>query len=232
MSDKKLYAVILAGGHGTRMGSKTPKQFLEIEGKPILRYTIEQFLSLGLPIEIIVVLPSESKEYWKQYCRQNAFLSRYIMPSSGITRFHSVQNALKYVPEGAIVAVHDGVRPFVSKEFLLSLFREAEKCEAVVPVIAPVESVREIDRATSESHPVNRDNYVLVQTPQVFHSELLLKAYSQPFSPLFTDDASVVEAMGYKVKLCQGSRANIKITTPEDLALAQAIFRLKREDNL
>ncbi|MDD2594539.1 MAG: 2-C-methyl-D-erythritol 4-phosphate cytidylyltransferase [Bacteroidales bacterium] len=225
--NKQIFTIILAAGEGKRMGGNVSKQFVEIEGKPILRHTIEQFLSLDMDMEIIVVLPPLMKESWKQYCRESGFLSRYIMASGGITRFHSVQNAMKYVPENAIVAVHDGVRPFVTKEFLISMFREAENSPALVPVLPAVDSMREIV-GNGNSAPVDRSKYVLVQTPQIFHSEILLDAYRQAFSPAFTDDASVAEAAGYKVKLCPGSRYNLKITTPEDLKVATAIFQSRR----
>jgi 2-C-methyl-D-erythritol 4-phosphate cytidylyltransferase len=229
--EKKVYAVILAGGHGQRMGASVPKQFLPLDGKPILRHTVEKFLSLGREVEIITVIPSDGREYWKRYCEESGFLQRYIMPTGGITRFHSVQNALKYVPDGAVVAVHDGVRPFVEPDFLNTLIDEAEQNDAVIPVIPPVESVRTLETDGS-SFAVDRSRYVLVQTPQVFKSEILKKAYAQPYSPAFTDDASVVEAAGFKVKLVPGSRNNIKLTTPEDLSLAEAICRISKKDNL
>lgn len=224
---RRYYAIILAGGQGLRMGYDIPKQFIEIEGKPILRHTIERFRESFDEIEIIVVLPSGEKEYWKEYCKRTGFLDRYVMPSGGITRFHSVQNALKYVPDGAIVAVHDGVRPFVTRDFLRSMFKKMEECKALVPVTLPVESLREIG-PDGTSTAVDRSRYRLVQTPQIFHSELLKEAYSQPYNPLFTDDASVVEYMGHRVSLCEGLSSNIKITTPEDLALAEAILRETR----
>lgn len=220
--EKEKYAIIVAGGTGVRMGSSIPKQFIEINGKPIIRYTIERFLSLDFPVRIALVLPSESKEYWKNYCRQNDFLPSYFLTSGGYTRFHSVKNALCNIPDGAVVAVHDGVRPFVSKEFLQRLFEEAENNEAVVPAVSPVDSVREKDGARSYS--LDRSRIMLVQTPQLFHSEVLKKAYMLPFSPAFTDDASVVEAAGYSITLTDGIRGNMKITTPEDLKYAQAVL--------
>jgi 2-C-methyl-D-erythritol 4-phosphate cytidylyltransferase len=222
--NRRYYAVILAGGQGLRMGYDIPKQFIEIEGKPILRHTIERFMESFDDIDIIVVLPSGEKEYWKEYCNRTGFLKRYIMPSGGITRFHSVQNALKYVPNGAIVAIHDGVRPFVTSDFIRSMFEKMEECNALVPVIPPVESLREIG-PDGTSTAVDRSRYRLVQTPQIFYSELVKEAYSQPYNPLFTDDASVVEYLGHKVSICEGLSSNIKITTPEDLAVANAIFR-------
>ncbi len=210
------FAIILAGGSGHRMGGDIPKQFIEIEGKPILRHTIEKFQSICEDIEIIVVMNSEFRDAWKRYCQESGFIERYIMPSGGITRFHSVQNALKYVEDGAIVAVHDGVRPFVTTEFLKSMFERAESCDALVPVIPVKESLRMVE-TDGGSKSVDRKGFVLVQTPQMFKSELLKAAYNAPYSPLFTDDASVVEAAGIKVTLCDGLEGNIKITVPSDL---------------
>lgn len=221
--NRKRYAVILAGGHGERMAADVPKQFLNLAGKPILRHTVERFLEIEGGVEIIVVLPTEYKEYWKEYCRREGFLPRYILPSGGITRFHSVQNALQYVPEGALVAVHDGVRPLVTAEFLERLYEEAEEHKAVIPALHPVETVRQQGRGES-SFLLDRNEILLVQTPQVFHSELLKKGYSQPYLPSFTDDASVVEAAGGKVKIVEGLRSNIKITTPADLKIAEALL--------
>lgn len=222
---KKSYAVIVAGGKGERMGAAVPKQFLEIGGKPILRLTMERFLSLERDVEMIVVLPSSQKEYWREYCRKSGFAVRHILVSGGITRFHSVQNALKYVEDDAIVAVHDGVRPMASPEFLERMFEAAGESPAVVPVMPAVESMRELEEGgAGGSHMVDRSRFVMVQTPQVFHSEVLKAAYGKAYSPLFTDDASVVEAAGCDVKLVPGERLNIKITTPEDLDLARKLL--------
>ena len=222
----KRYAVIVAGGQGVRMGADRPKQFLEIGGKPILRHTVERFLAFDPSVEIVLVLPKDRKEYWRTYCRENGFLERYSMVSGGITRFHSVQNALAYVGSG-IVAVHDAVRPLVTASLLARLYEEAETHAAVVPVVPVSDSVRRVgkDAAGEEiSGPVDREGLVLVQTPQVFRSDVLKDAYRQPFRPSFTDDASVVEAAGHAVKLVPGERFNIKITTPGDLSLAESLL--------
>ncbi|MBP5210870.1 MAG: 2-C-methyl-D-erythritol 4-phosphate cytidylyltransferase [Bacteroidales bacterium] len=219
---RKKYALIMAGGTGVRMGFQTPKQFLELDGKPILRHTVEKFLSLPFDVEIVIVLADDMKEYWKEYCRSTGFIEHYCLPSSGMTRFHSVKNGLEYIPDGAIVAVHDGVRPFVTKEFLVKMFEKGESSPAVVPGISPVETVREV--TGSESYLLNRENLLLIQTPQVFHSEILKEAYTQPYNPKFTDDASVVEAYGCKVEYTEGLRYNIKITTPEDLSVAERLL--------
>ncbi len=220
----KRYVVIVAGGQGVRMGADRPKQFLEIGGKPILRHTIERFLAFDPSFEVIVVLPSAQKEWWRDYCRQSGFLERYSIVSGGITRFHSVQNALRYVGNEGLVAVHDGVRPLVSRPLLERIFAAAEEAPAVIPAVPVVESVRKVEEEASV--PVSRDGLVLVQTPQVFAAEVLRKAYDQPFSPSFTDDASVVEASGVRVHVVPGDRMNLKITTPEDLQYAEGLVRL------
>ena len=220
----KRYAVIVAGGQGVRMGADRPKQFLEIDGKPILRHTIERFLAFDPSVEVIVVLPSAQKEWWRSYCRRSGFLERYSIVSGGITRFHSVQNALRFVGDEGVVAVHDGVRPLVSRDLLERIYAAAAEHPAVIPAVPVVESVRRVEE--ERSAPVNRDGLMLVQTPQVFEAGLLKKAYGQPFSPSFTDDASVVEAAGGSVYIVPGDRINLKITTPEDLQLAAGLFRL------
>lgn len=220
----KRYVIIVAGGRGVRMGTSRPKQFLEMDGKPILRHTIERFLAFDPSFEVIVVLPTAEKEGWRDYCRRSGFLDRYAIASGGITRFHSVQNALAYVGDEGLVAVHDGVRPLVRQELLERVFAAAENWPAVIPAVPVVESVRRVEE--ERSAPVSRDGLMLVQTPQVFDARLLKKAYGQPFSPAFTDDASVVEAAGGSVHIATGDRINIKITTPEDLQLAEGLLRL------
>lgn len=221
----KRYAVIVAGGQGVRMGADRPKQFLEIGGKPILRHTIERFLAFDPSIEVIVVLPAAQKDWWRDYCRQNGFLERYSMVSGGITRFHSVQNALKYVGDTGVVAVHDGVRPLIRRELLDRMFEAVRKYPAAVPAVPVVESMRRREEEDL-SVPVPRDGMMLVQTPQLFEAGVLKAAYQQAFSTAFTDDASVVEASGVPVHLVPGDRINLKITTPEDLRLAAGLFTL------
>ena len=206
------------------MGSARPKQFLEIGGKPILRHTIERFQAFDPKVEVIVVLPAAQKDWWRDYCRQSGFLERYTMVSGGITRFHSVQNALQYVGDDGVVAIHDGVRPLVSRPMLERLFDAAERQAAVIPVVRVVESMRRVDGETSV--PVSRDGMVLVQTPQLFDARVLKEAYRQPFSPAFTDDASVVEAAGTAIYWVDGDRINIKITTPEDLDFAARLLAI------
>ena len=221
----KRYAVIVAGGQGVRMGADRPKQFLEIGGKPILRHTIERFLSFDPDIEVIVVLPEAQKAWWRDYCRQNGFLERYSMVSGGITRFHSVQNALKYVGDEGVVAVHDGVRPLIRRDLLERTFEAAQQWRAVVPAVPVVESMRKME-GEEDSVPVSRDGMMLVQTPQLFDAGLLKNAYRQAFSTAFTDDASVVEASGVRVHIVPGDRINVKITTPDDLQLAAGLLTI------
>ncbi|MBR0222884.1 MAG: 2-C-methyl-D-erythritol 4-phosphate cytidylyltransferase [Bacteroidales bacterium] len=226
----KRYAVIVAGGQGVRMGADRPKQFLEIDGKPILRHTIERFLDFDPAVELILVLPAAQKAWWRDYCRDTGFLERYTMVSGGITRFHSVQNALKYVGDAGVVAVHDGVRPLIGRDLLARLFDAAEHCKAVIPVVPVVESVRRMEEEGEKSIPVCRDGLVLVQTPQLFAADVLKEAYRQAFSTAFTDDASVVEAAGVRVHAVAGNRLNLKITTPDDLQIARALMGLGLTD--
>ena len=204
------------------MGSETPKQFLEIGGKPILRHTVERFLPAVEDLEIILVIHPDFRQYWKDYNRSCDFLDRYILAEGGITRFHSVQNALKYVQDGSIVAIHDAVRPVVGTDLIRRLFAEAETWPAVIPAVPVVDSLREI--SGSSSSPVDRSRFVCVQTPQVFHADVLKAAYRMAYSRAFTDDASVVEAYGCQVRLVPGEKTNIKITTREDLPLVSALL--------
>lgn len=229
MDKNNRYAVILAAGEGRRMHSSLPKQFMELEGKPVLRYTLERFLEFDPQIRLIVVLPADRLEYWKEYCHHTGFRPAMRLVTGGLTRFHSVQNALEYVPEDALVAVHDGVRPLLAADFLKELFDKAVRSRAVIPVLPLVESVRELQGA-GLSRAVDRSRFVSVQTPQVFHADLLKRAYAQPYSPAFTDDATVVESLGIKISLCDGRRENLKITTPEDLVLVRSFISLPQEN--
>lgn len=229
--ERQKYAVIMAAGSGSRMGREIPKQFLELGGKPILRVTIEVFLKSFPDIKIIVVLPEDHIEYWKRYCLESSFTCPQILVKGGITRFHSVKNALQRVPEGAIVAIHDGVRPLVSDDLVRTMFESAETVPALIPVLPCVDTMRVLHRVGDflEAIPgesVDRDKLFGVQTPQIFHSEILKAAYSQGYDTAFTDDASVVEKYGKNLSFVIGERFNIKITTQEDLRLANAILSL------
>lgn len=217
------YAIIVAGGKGLRMGGELPKQFIPIEGRPVLMRTLDTFHTCDSSIEIILVLPRDHQPYWQGLCREYQFAVPHRIANGGATRFHSVQNGLALVdaPE-ALVAVHDGVRPFVSHEVIRRCYQDAEQYGAVVPVIPVVETVRHLLPEGSET--VSRDAYRLVQTPQTFRASLLRQAYEQPYCEAFTDDASVVEALGAAVHLVEGNRENIKLTTPFDLTVARALL--------
>ena len=215
--------LIVAGGKGLRMGSDLPKQFLPIGGKPVLMHTIESFLHFDRTMKIILVLPQEQQTYWQELCAKHSFVIEHTVVDGGETRFHSVKNGLACVNSG-LVGVHDGVRPFVSPEVIKRCYELAAIKKAVIPVIDVVETVRHITETGSET--VSRNDYKLVQTPQVFDAELLKQAYAQEYTPFFTDDASVVEAMGIPVCLVEGNRENIKITTPFDLKISSALVNV------
>ena len=218
------YAILVAGGKGLRMGSDIPKQFLPLRGRPVLMHTIDVFRRTYPDIHIILVLPREQQDYWRQLCGQHDYDVEGCVADGGETRFHSVRNGLSQIPDGArgVVGVHDGVRPFVSPETIRRCFEAAEEFGAVVPVVPVVETVRQV-LADGSSMTVDRNAYRLVQTPQTFDIQLLKKAYGQPFDPFFTDDASVVEAMGHPIKLVEGNNENIKLTNPADLKLAEGM---------
>lgn len=216
------YALIVAGGKGLRMGTELPKQFLPIGGKPVLMRTLEAFYTYNSEIQIILVLPHSQQSYWMQLCREYCFLLPHVIADGGETRFHSVKNGLAFVKSPGLVGVHDGVRPFVAQEVIARCYSLAVEKKAVIPVIDVVETVRHLEGESSVT--VSRDDYKLVQTPQVFDAELLKEAYSQPYTSRFTDDASVVEVFGAPVFLASGNRENIKITTPFDLKIAKALI--------
>ena len=214
--------IIVAGGKGTRMGGSLPKQFIRLGGKPILMHTIEQFYAFDKNITLILVLPIDQQKYWSQLCEEFNFTYPLLIADGGKTRFHSVKNGLKLVTTEKYVGVHDGVRPFVSHEVIVRCFIESEKHVAVIPTIPAVETIRQITSCGSMT--VDRTAYRLVQTPQVFRADILKEAYSQGYNTLFTDDASVVEALGYTITLIEGNRENIKVTTPFDLKVGEALL--------
>ncbi|QZE14040.1 2-C-methyl-D-erythritol 4-phosphate cytidylyltransferase [Halosquirtibacter laminarini] len=207
--------IIVAGGSGTRMGAEIPKQFLRIKERSILEHTIKKFYSFDDQIEMIIVLPKDQISRWKDYCIENYLSIPHIVAEGGETRFHSVLNGLNVVTKKGVIAIHDGVRPCVSHNTLNNCFNHVEDNGAVIPVVELVDSIREIKNTTSNA--VDRSKYRLVQTPQTFLWEVIWSAYQQDYSPLFTDDASVVEQNGHKISLVPGNRENIKVTTKEDL---------------
>ena len=207
------------------MGSDIPKQFLPIGGKPVLMRTIERFHAYSKDLQIILVLPEAQQDYWKELCKEYHFEVKYLLANGGQTRFHSVQNGLALVPDDAqgVVGVHDGVRPFPSIEVIRRCYETARTAKAVIPVIPVVETVRHLEGEGSVTVP--RGDYRLVQTPQTFDIQLLKAANRQPYNDGFTDDASVVESYGHTITLVEGNRENIKITTPYDIVVAEAIIR-------
>ena len=220
----KKYIIVVAGGKGLRMGGDIPKQFLPVKGKPVLMRTLEAFHQYDSQMELILVLPIDHQPYWKSLCEEYHFTLPHRIANGGETRFHSVKNGLDLVDDmDGVVGVHDGVRPFVSQSVIATCYAEAASGKAVVPVIDVVETVRHLVNDNS-SVTVPRADYKLVQTPQVFPICLLKRAYSQDYIPHFTDDASVVEALGSQVSLVAGNRENIKLTTPFDLKVAEALI--------
>lgn len=244
------YIIIVAGGKGLRMGGDIPKQFLPIGGKPVLMRTIERFREYSEDLQIILVLPKSQQEYWQELCKEYNFplpattplpqqgeagSGSYLLAEGGETRFHSVQHGLSLIPDDAegVVGVHDGVRPFPSIDVIRRCYETARTAKAVIPAIPVVETLRHISPISPighigsidfQSHTVPRSDYRLVQTPQTFDIQLLKAANRQPYQETFTDDASVVEAYGQEVSMVEGNRENIKITTPFDMTVAEAIL--------
>lgn len=214
--------VIVAGGKGERMNSAVPKQFLPIAGKPVLMHTIERFYNYSSDISIILVLPATQFDYWSELCLEYNFEIPHQIVAGGSARFFSVKNALNAVRNTDLIAIHDGVRPLVDNDTIQRCFDEAERTGAAIPVDDSVDSIRKI--TPDGSIAVDRSDYKMVQTPQIFRAAIILKSYEQPFDEAFTDDASVAEAAGYSVQLVEGNRENIKITTTFDLKLAELLL--------
>nr|WP_311453420.1 2-C-methyl-D-erythritol 4-phosphate cytidylyltransferase [uncultured Prevotella sp.] len=218
------YAIIVAGGKGLRMGTEVPKQFLPIAGKPVLMHTISRFHAYDEHLKVILVLPKEQQEYWNQLCEEYHFIEDYQLADGGASRFQSCRNGLSMIPNDTegLVGIHDGVRPFVSNEAISRCYDAAEKEKAVIPVLPVTDTLRFVGDS-DKGRNVLRSDYRVVQTPQVFDIQLLKKAYNQPESTSFTDDASVVESIGQAVTMVEGNRENIKITTPFDLKVAEIL---------
>lgn len=219
----KLYALIVAGGSGKRMGAEIPKQFLELGGRPLLMHTIERFKQFDENIEIITVLPEDEIRHWMKLQKEKSFCVLQTMVKGGSTRFHSVKNGLEFIETPGLVAIHDGVRPFVSIETIKRCFETAERLGNAIPVIPPSDTLR-LMADDGISAPLNRLQVRLVQTPQVFNTGLIKNAYSQEYQPAFTDDATVLEMTGVPINLVEGNRENIKITNPEDMLLSNAFL--------
>jgi len=216
--------IIVAGGSGTRFQSNIPKQFLELAGKPVLMRTIEVFYDYDASLEIIITLPETQIKYWFDLCKKYNFHIEHSVIKGGKTRFHSVKNALDTISVSEnLVGIHDGVRPLVSKETIDRCFKKAAETGNAIPAIAPVESVRQISNMDNKIIP--RDSIRLIQTPQVFRINLIKKAFEQEYQDIFTDDASVLDAMGEQIYLEEGNRENIKITNKIDLLIAETLLK-------
>lgn len=218
------YVVIVAGGKGLRMGGDTPKQFLPVAGRPVLMRTIDRFKEADAALQIIVVLPKEQQDYWRALCEQYDYQTDHLVADGGDTRFQSSKNGLALVPDGeeGLVAFHDGVRPFVSVETIERCFDAAEETYAAIPVMPVTDTLRFVDKHGGGKN-VQRADYRVVQTPQVFDIALAKRAFNQEYQESFTDDASVVESLGCQVEMVEGNRENIKLTTPFDLTVAELL---------
>lgn len=225
----KKYVIIVAGGKGNRFESTIPKQFIELAGKPILMHTIEAFCKYQSSIGIIVVLPQNQIDLWNSLCYQFKFSINHQIVIGGEERFYSVKNGLKMISTEGLVAIHDGVRPLVDTDTIHRCFNKAETEGNAIPVIDLVDSIREV-QSNMRSIRVDRNKFKLIQTPQVFRSNLIKEAFQQPFSTDFTDDASVFESVNpSSIQMVEGNRQNIKITTIEDLIFAEAIVKSRNQ---
>ena len=229
--DRKKYLVVTAGGSGTRMGASLPKQFLDLGGRAVLQMTLERFMDACPDIKVITVLPEAHIAWWRRYCRDRNFNCPQRLVPGGFTRFHSVKNALDFVPDGVVVAVHDAVRPLLSTALIRTMFGRMETVRALIPVVPSVDTLTVLDKdpdgtLRDSGEEVDRSRIYGAQTPQMFRSEDLKAAYGQGFDLSFTDDASVARKYGIPLSYIAGERNNIKLTTPEDLSLAEAILRI------
>ena len=219
----KEYALIVAGGKGTRIKSDIPKQFIELLGKPILFHTLEAFFRYSEKISVVLVLPEDDFDRWNQICKKFNFTKPVILQRGGATRFQSVRNGLDKIDGEGLVAIHDGVRPLVSEDIIGASFRLAAIHQCAVAAVRLKESLRMTDQNNTQS--VDRSRFRLIQTPQTFDVQLIKNAYQIKEDYSLTDDASVAEKAGHLISLFEGSFANIKITTAEDLVIAEALMR-------
>ncbi len=216
----KKFAVIAAGGSGTRMASSVPKQFLQLNGKAVLWHTIKAFTDAFEDIQLIIVSPAEHLQTAKDICK-DSFNTQFV--EGGNTRFHSVKNGLASVEKDSIVFVHDAVRCLITPDLIKRCYHQAVEKGTAIPAIAVNDSIRIVD--DNSSKVVNRNTIRIIQTPQTFHSEILLKAFAVDYNDSFTDEATVVEASGKEVHLIDGEQTNIKITRPIDLLIAEKILQ-------
>lgn len=220
------FALIVAGGKGTRIKSKLPKQFLELNGTPILMHTLEAFYRYSPTITIVLVLPEDDFATWNDLCKKYNFTKPIILQKGGETRFQSVKNGLEKINGPGLVAIHDGVRPLVSEDIIGASFRLAAVHQSAVAAVRLKESIRMTDQDNTKA--MDRSRFRLIQTPQTFSIDLIKQAYLLKEDPTMTDDASVVEKLGHTISLFEGSYENIKITTVEDLIVAKALLDARK----
>lgn len=217
--------IVVAGGSGTRMGADLPKQFLELNGLPILMHTLRHLHEMDAAMQLVLVLPESQMDFWEQLCYKHNWSVPHLLANGGATRFISVQSGLA-LAQGKLVGVHDGVRPFVSRTVVDACFAEAKRTGAAIPAVLIVQSLRKMEVGGSVA--VDRSSYRAVQTPQCFQTELLRKAFASAEHTDYSDDATVVEANGHPISLVDGNEENIKITSPLDLELAQLIIARRK----
>lgn len=221
----KKFALIVAGGSGTRMGGAISKQYREIGGRPILMHTLSSFYQYAAEVKLILVLPEDDFKFWKKLCDQYGFSLRHVLVEGGQSRFQSVKNGLDAIHEQeGVVAIHDGVRPFVTQEVIAQGYQEAQNLGSAIAVIPLKDSIRLLREDGTSCFQI-REQFRLVQTPQTFQLSKIKQAFEVAEQPYFTDDASVYEHQGWKVNLFEGNASNIKITTPEDMEYAEFMIK-------
>lgn len=216
--------IITAGGSGRRMHAEIPKQFIPVHEKPLLMWAIEAFYAYDRTINTMLVIPENHVGLWKELCREFDFKINHNIVYGGDNRFQSVKNALELLDGNALTGVHDGVRPFPSLNTIGRAYQDAANYGSAVPFVDSTDSLRFVEKHSSKI--ISRDCVKRIQTPQVFQTKILKKAYQQPYNKLFTDDASVVEYLGYDIHLFEGNMENIKVTTPVDLRLAISLAKM------
>ena len=226
----KKIAIIVAGGTGLRMNSTIPKQFLLLDGKPVLFHTLNQFKKADSTILLFVVLPKNQMDFWAKLCAEFPEIvekTPHVLVEGGETRFHSSQNGLAAITEteNCLIAIHDGVRPLIRPELISAAFKYAELHGNAILSVPSKDSIRKWDHVLQKYVSVKRDEIRIIQTPQIFTLHSLRKAFNQIYNPEFTDDASVLESSGETIHLVDGDYANLKITTPEDLNLAESLLK-------
>jgi 2-C-methyl-D-erythritol 4-phosphate cytidylyltransferase len=222
----KEYAIIVAGGKGTRIKSSLPKQFVPLNGLPVLMHTINAFCQYSQSIPIVLVLPEDDFVTWESLCNQYQYHKNMILQKGGDTRFQSVKRGLEMINGEGLVAIHDGVRPLVSSDIIGASFRLSAVHHSAVAAVRLKESIRVTDQDRTKA--VDRSKFRLIQTPQTFLVSLIKKAYEMKEDASLTDDASVAERAGHTISLFEGSYSNIKITTQEDLVIAEALLKQKK----